>query len=729
MMILDDKFLFSDEAYIDNTLLQSLFKFTKLENFYVNYKNYNIKDSDLSHHQKDIINNGKLEDDKFYGLPYEIDFDVLYYHDEDDLLKDVLSTQVKELSQINEQDVLSIGLGNNDELLNMFTEFIRYHYDIPKENDPSSFKSLYDGESHEVYSEFRNYLIKFTGENLEETFSTSIEQAYQAFMANEKKLFKGKASHYKIINSNTVKINSLPDNKSVINEKYLVINKNTQKSIEELVEIALQLTSPEIQLYRATNLGSIPTFDISNNSDDSVSSYCEENSELCYLIKSMEPIYINKIFKQSQNSASFMETRLILPIGLKQSLNEDSYTLIEDIISNILELLNAPFTKMKFKLNMMFFLLLNIVTNIVAVFLIIVMIKVYKNRKHPYIKAMSPHLSNLTIFGILLRTIGPYYLAIVTTRFQCRMNSVVNFFSSDMIYIPLFAIVFRIYYIYTNISSVSYGKKLNDIRLLIYILIAILITVSGFFGLTYLDNNFNLTTYGSFYTIRTMTCTYNFTRYAIFGNIYCFVLFIIMMKMTLKIHTLSKKYGDTRFIFFILALFLSSVVFEMAFSSFLNVSSTFSISIFSMLLHFVQMFISIFTIYLLVGNRLKFIKKHHINKSKMDSSYVNNFEKIAKFIPMRLNSESFSFYNKSSNGSSKYLGNSTNEKSSELITIVTNHNKSETGSNYRSFSNTLKNFNNTNYNSIYKNTFNNNNIDDFSYSNNIIITIIFLLLH
>eukprot|EP00833_Pecoramyces_ruminatium_P016730 jgi/Orpsp1_1/1190762/evm.model.d7180000081086.1 len=128
MMILDDKFLFSDQSYLDNTLLQSLFQFTNLKNYYVNYNKYIIKDNDISHHQKDIINNGKLEDDEFYGLPYEIDFDVLYYHEEDDLLKDVLSTQVKELSQINEQDVLSIGLGNNDELLNMFTEFIRYHY-------------------------------------------------------------------------------------------------------------------------------------------------------------------------------------------------------------------------------------------------------------------------------------------------------------------------------------------------------------------------------------------------------------------------------------------------------------------------------------------------------------------------------------------------------------------------------------------------------------------------
>eukprot|EP00833_Pecoramyces_ruminatium_P015932 jgi/Orpsp1_1/1189964/evm.model.d7180000075806.1 len=727
MMILDERFLFSDQAYIINTLLQSIFHFTKLEDYYVNYNNYNIiKETDLSHHQKDRIENGKLEDDneEFYGLPYEIDFDVVYYHEDDALLKDTLSTKAKELSQSNsldQQDVLSVGLGNNDELLNMFSEFIRYQYDIPKENDSSSFKKLYDGSTHEVFSEFRDYITKFSGEKIEETLSTSIEEAYHAFIGKEKKLFRGKASQYKMINSSSnsdsVKINSLPDNKSVINEKYVVINKNSKKSVEELIQVALQLTSSEIQIYRASHLGAIPTFNMTNSADQSVNSYCKENSDLCSMIKTMNPIYIDKIFRMSRNSAAFMETRLVLPMGLKKSLNESNYDLVETTFSNILDLNIGDVMAMKVGFNMVMFMVLLIVTNIVAIYLIIVIIRVHKNRKHPYIKAMSPHLSNLTIFGILLRTIGPYYLAIVTTRFQCRMNSVVNFFSSDMIYLPLFAIVYRIYYIYTNISSVSYGKKLSDTRLLIYILIAIFVTVNVFFGITFFDNNFNITTYGSFYTIRTITCTYNFNLYAIYGTVYSFILFIFMMNMTLKIHKLSRKYGDTRFIFFILALFFSSIFFEMAFASFLNVSNTFSVSVFSIFLHFIEMTISILTVYLLIGNRLKYIKKHHIAKSKMDSSYVNNFDKIAKFIPMKFNSESFS-NTRNTNSSSKYFDTSVNERTSESLTIITSTSyKGTENSNYRSFSNALQYFNDTNYNTLIKNTFPNDN-DNNSINNN-----------
>jgi len=50
---------------------------------------------------KNILESGKLKDEKLYGLPYEVDFDVVYYHPEDaSLLKDddVLALKTEKLS-------------------------------------------------------------------------------------------------------------------------------------------------------------------------------------------------------------------------------------------------------------------------------------------------------------------------------------------------------------------------------------------------------------------------------------------------------------------------------------------------------------------------------------------------------------------------------------------------------------------------------------------------------
>jgi len=740
MMILDDRFLYADNSYADFVLLQDEFDFKRFSDFYADYNNYILNIDDINYHDKDILNDGKLGNKKrLYGLPYELDFDVLYYHSVNEKSKDSLSLKVKDSSfkdnnssdnnssdnnssdNNSSEEILSAGFKDNDDLINFFGEFVRYQYNKPIENEISSYNFLYNKESTELYHSFRNFILKLTGNNIEKTLSTTVEEAYLSFLENENKLFRGRASLYKSLKENSnisIKMNSLPDNISVINEKYLVINKNSLKSTDVLVKIALILTSKEMQIYRSMEIGSIPTFNFKNGSDESVISYCQINSDMCNLLEKLNPIRIRNIFKKNKFSAHYLETRLIFPSGLKQSLIDPNDNIASKLFMNILDVLNQSTMDKEIEITpvMVVFMILNVFTIAVAVYLIIFMIKVHRNRKHPYIKAMSPQLTNLTIFGILMRIIYPYFYSFVNTRFLCRMSVVLNFFINNLVYIPLFAIIFRIYYIYTNISSVSYGKKLHDRRLIIYISLILIMSLFAYYGISYFDE-YNLETDGSLQYYRFLTCVYDFSKHSLISNIYTFILFAIMIAMTFKIRSISKKYGDTTFIFFIVLLLLSSFLFEKAFDSFLT--NGINISFSSIILIFIHIIISLITVYFLIGNRLLYIKKHPIkNKEKLVKADFNNINNLFKYIPIRKSgNSSFTFFD-SSNKSKNTNSTNTNSIYSSFVKISNSYfNRSEpiinNDSNYRSLAQSLSKYNSEdiNFSNNYTNCDSSNNFE------------------
>ena len=563
MMILDDRFLYADNSYADYVLLQDEFDFKRFSDFYADYNNYILNIDDINYHDKDILNDGKLGNKKrLYGLPYELDFDVLYYHSINEQSKDSLSLKVKGSSfkdnnssdnnssdnnssdNNSSEEILSAGFKDNDDLINFFGEFVRYQYNKPIENEISSYNFLYNKESTELYHSFRNFILKLTGNNIEKTLSTTVEEAYLSFLENENKLFRGRASLYKSLKENSnisIKMNSLPDNISVINEKYLVINKNSLKSTDVLVKIALILTSKEMQIYRSMEIGSIPTFNFKNGSDESVISYCQINSDMCNLLEKLNPIRIRNIFKKNKFSAHYLETRLIFPSGLKQSLIDPNNNTASRLFMNILDIWNYSSDKeYEINSNMIIFLILNIFSILVAIFLFLLMIKVHRNREHPYIKAVSPQLSNLTIFGILMRIIYPYCYGLVKTRFLCRMSVVLNFLINNLVYIPLFAIIFRIYYIYNNATNISYGKKLQDGRLIIYIIMVIIVTFFGYYGISYFSF-FNLETDGSLQYSRYLTCVYDFNQHSIISIIYTSII-VSLLFININIYLLIIQY-------------------------------------------------------------------------------------------------------------------------------------------------------------------------------------------
>jgi len=548
MMIVDDKFLFSDESYIKNTIMESMFLFNKLTDFYVSYDK--IKKEDIAHHDADIIKDGKL-DDKLYGLPYEFDFDLLYYQEEG--LKDLLSTKIENLSGLNNlgsDGILDIGLMDNDELINIFYEFIRYQYNLPKENDPKSYDSLYGKDSSKIYDSFREYIVKMTGENTEKTLSTSVLDAFNSFVNGDKKLFKGKASYYNDIkakNANAL-VNSLPEGLSVISEKYLVINKNSNNPIDQLVEVALQLTSSDMQLYRAKQLGSIPTFNFKNKSDGLVSSYCGENSAICSMIDQLNPIRITKALRKNRYSAYYLESRLVLPLSLRQSLSSKDNVIIDYTFSNILDIWNNSMQTLQLSPLIVVMMAMNGLSFITVGYLLIVILKVYRNRKHPYIKAMSPQLTNITIFGMAIKIVYQYLLNAIRTNYLCRLNVVINFFMEFLIYTPLLAIIFRIYYIYTNVTNMSAGKKLHDKRLIRYILLILVLAFLAIHGITYFDD-FYLVTTGSIALTRAITCTYNISKYAMYTNIYTVIMVIIILYFFFNYNNNIYLYNINLFLF------------------------------------------------------------------------------------------------------------------------------------------------------------------------------------
>ncbi|OUM61698.1 hypothetical protein PIROE2DRAFT_12243 [Piromyces sp. E2] len=717
MMIVDDRFLFSDYSYLDNSVLQAEFAFRKLTDFYENYYDLNINQKQISYHNKNFLRDGYYNDNEmeFYGLPYEFDFDMLYYHQDNTILKDVLSVKVNTSSELNNSQIFSAGFGDNDVLLNFFTEFIKYQYNIPKENDPLSYNLLYDSNNHELYNSFRNYMIKLTGRDISKTLKTSIIDAYNAFINNEKSVFMGKASYSKILKENsdsdiTILTQSLPDGQSVINEKFIIINKKSNLKKDILLKVALDLTSPEFQLYRAQELNIIPTFDMKDKSNNFVNIYCQQNPDICEMIEKLNPIRINKVYRRSKYSANLMEIRLVVPLSLKKFLIENNSTIIEMTFSNIIDLWNNSFlTTLKFSSFLVVFLIINAFTIITALLLIIVMIMVHRNRKHPYIKAMSPQLSNLTIFGMILRIIYPYFFNLVNTRFLCRLSCVVNFFINNLVYIPLFAIIFRIYYIFTNSSSVSDGKKLHDKRLIKYIILALFLTLAAFYGITFTDE-FNLITSGTLTITRSIACVYNFDRFTLISNIYTLTLFVFMLGMTFKVHKISKKYGDTRFIFFIVVLLLSSFIFEMAFSSFMKNDDLDSINSSSIILINVHLLTSIITVHILIGNRLLYVRKYPYNpEDEYYNNYFDDINNIIKYIPVKKNSNfvfSFSLFSKTSSSS-----NRTNNKSGNSFVRISRDS-------YSSFRPTFHSYNNQDIYSQHSSLFNSDQFDEEEDKNN-----------
>eukprot|EP00833_Pecoramyces_ruminatium_P006366 jgi/Orpsp1_1/1180398/evm.model.c7180000073244.1 len=621
MMILDERYLFSDISLIENFIIEDNFNFRKLHQNFVDFSLY-INNNDLSHHDKMILKDGNFME-KIYGLPYEFDFDLLYYKGESNkfnnyIIEDnkIWNDMITTSTNKNETKYpIRIAFDDNDELLNLFIEYTSTLYNIQKFRNPYNsttniitkdnynsyyFNIFYNEQSSTLFNSFRNFVDKCSELNMETKLKMDMEKTYKYFYEENNSIFKGKASQYFFFQSNNnqgIDISILPKGYCAINEKYLVINRNSNKPLDKLVKIALQLTSKEMQFYKAKKLGSIPTFNFTKD-DEIIKNYCKENSKLCSIIEKVKQLPIKDFFKINDYSASFMEIRLLLPNIIKNFLENGKLEPIISAFKNIEVIkMTTPYKIDKSILGLYIFM------NILVLISFFVIIMIYKYRKHPYLKIISPRFSNLIIFGFILNIFTPFFLIQNYSILRCKISYIYGNICKSLILLPMFTISLRIFYIYTNKSKVNFD--INSYR----------------FSICW-DNHYLI--HNSFELI--------YETILIAGT-------FIMIKKTGKI---SKKFGEVKFIYSILYIFIAETV---------TVFITYYVPYQN---NYIFIFLSCFygisciiCIYLLVGSRLLYIVKHPDNQeSSTNEGPISNYPTtidIVDFIPSHLENEKHSY--------------------------------------------------------------------------------------
>ncbi|OUM62846.1 hypothetical protein PIROE2DRAFT_10770 [Piromyces sp. E2] len=464
ILILDDDILFSEMSLFESS---DVFKILKSRypslDYFQDLSKY-IKKEDLSFHDPKILSGGIYED-KLIGIPYEHDFNVLFYRLEEPNSKAYNDTQlylenmekytwddlIKQI-YINTQE-LKISLINDNDLLNFFIEYASNHFNLSREYDPDILKLFYNETFTDFYKSFHD-IIKSISEDkmISNTFKITLDYLFGMYMYNNSTFFKGKASHnilFKLMNKkvsnntdNIIPLTLPPKYQSVNTHKYLVVNKLSEINPEILAKIALIITSKEAQLERADVLGSIPTFDFTKkDSDPDLQNYCNENSEICNAMDKMKKIYLKDIFKPDK-LVPFFEIESFLPIAIRHYLIKKDPSYVEQTFKNINEFITDRL-------------------------------------EHPYIKVISPTFCEIIVAGCILNLIEVMKYLPPYSAVKIKIFTLVGALSTNMIYIPMFAVTFRIFHIFRTKSlknNVLIKRKLliiDIMRTMIYYMIYI----------------------------------------------------------------------------------------------------------------------------------------------------------------------------------------------------------------------------------------------------------------
>ena len=503
LMIFDDRFLLSEVAFMESDWpLNELNNRKPSMNLLEELSNY-ISDYDLSFHDSKIFNDA-MNEGKIYGLPYEMDFNVLYYKNENEKAKEILEdienlTWKDTWNKLKPSFPLEIGLGDDDSFLDFFAEYANNYYNTSKEYDDKQYKLFYNDTGKELLKSFYDFLIDFGESNennesnesnesntlqqnedededepLANTLWLSYDNAYLSFMNNKSTFYRGRASHYPAFQKddkgksiNNISVSLPPKHISTVTERYVVVNKCSKQDKKLLVDIALELTSKEMQLFRAKNFGSIPTFNITKmNNDSIIESYCKLQPTICHFIQNMKRLYLKDIFK-SKYSVPFYEIRVKMPVMFKQylSVNKDAFVDIAfKIFQNLFEL-NTYSLGIQIPLTY-------IITSTVAITFFILIYFIRKYRNHPYIRVVSPNFCIMIIIGCTINMIKVLNCLPPYTIFKIKFFYVIEALGTGLIYIPMIAVTYRIFAIYQT-KSFNSGYLTNKI---LYIAVGTLIS-------------------------------------------------------------------------------------------------------------------------------------------------------------------------------------------------------------------------------------------------------------
>jgi len=647
MMIVDGSFLFSEMSYVESNYVKKRINLREFHNKLYMDLTDEIKSENLSFHDTEILNDGYYND-RLYGLPYEVDFDLLFYHGNDtnnELLninmdslewEDILQDKYKEPGT----ESISMAIKDEDELLNFFVEFLQSKMDLTKNEN---FRKLYNFESENYLNKFKEFIIKSSIQD------TTVEKAYEKFHANQSTFYKGKASDIKTLEqTDSVHAVLPPHSQSIFYKKYLIINKNSKIDKNILINVAQQLVSKEMQFFKATNFGSIPTYDFSLNNVN-VNDFklnCPGQAEL---ISKIKKIHIKNIFK-SDNSAPFMEIRLFLPGILKDFINNNiDQKSLSNVFENTKEILMNKAEASSLPLYSLY--IPTILFSFASLYLIYLILK---HKNHPYLKIFSPDFCILIIIGIVLSII---YLVIkleIKNVGSCKYVHIYASIFTDLTLFPMVAVTYRIYKIYRNKSKLDIGRYLNK-KIVIYLILGlaamiIYASISSFRLIQYY-----LDTYGTIKTYRQPVCNYETS--GVFESIERRVnelIYLIMIYMVVRTGSVSKKFGEFKYVYIMFCIGIMEYTREYIITI-LPTNTFYQIYI---LIFALDMALYILLIYYLVGSRLIYVIKHPEEERKPYdlNTYAYNYYY-----------GDFNTYNNTINTNSKVVnGHKINGKSSPL---------------------------------------------------------------
>jgi len=601
MFIVDDNFLYGDVAFIESDFVNSEYDRSIHENF-VDLTT-KVDQNVLSYHDAKILEGAYL-DKKLYALPYEKDFDLLYYHNTDAAVNnlDLEKSTWDDLLALNANtQPCSIDYADSGELLNTFME---YTYSLKDLSGPN-YEVLYNDTSKDIYNSFKNFVSKNSVPNTNIPNDYTLEKAFDTFSKKQSVFFKGKASHYHILvesnTNNDVAAKLPPKNYSNIKKRYLVINKNSLLDEKVLIEAALLLTSKEVQLYKAGEYGKIPTFDIGKKGTDaSIKTYTDKHANIVGFEEKIKPIHNREIFS-GENSAPLLEIRTLLPLDIKNYLKESK----DKDLTNALE--NTKRVLMD-KANVIHLptILLYIPIIIFLLIAITVIFLIFKYRNHPYMKIASPGYCILCIIGVAMNIASPLLKMEATSIASCKFVYIYETVYTDLMIFPLVAITYRIYTIYKNKAKDNKSKNLNKKVSYVFIIGLIIMIIYSSCCALFLSD-FHFVSYGTIDTYRQPVCEN--VKYTFLESIERRVnelIYIIMIILIIKTGRISKKFGEFKYIYFLFAIGIMEYALRFILSK-LPSNSYFGFYLVSIIINGL---LNIALIYYLIGSRLIYVMRH-----------------------------------------------------------------------------------------------------------------------
>ncbi|ORX50029.1 hypothetical protein BCR36DRAFT_412521 [Piromyces finnis] len=642
MIILDERILFNDIALMESEWIYKNINYRQPSLELLHDLSEYINKKDLNFHDPKVLSYG-MNENKIYGIPFEYDFDVLYYHKDGEISNensDTLTlienmedyTWESLLKQMDKNgQSLRVSLSDDNDLLNFIIEYTSNNYKLSVKNNPNYMKLFYNESSSTYYTKLRDLVKSFSqNKDVKSAIESTLNDAYNSFLAKNSTFFKAKASHNFLFKSkygnDGIPLSLPPKYQSATTNKYLVANKYSDIKPDLLAEVALILTDKEAQLFRAEKYGSIPTFDFTKkDSDQYLQDYCNNNPVICDAMDKMEKLYIRDIFS-SDTMVPFYEILCFIPIRFKNYFLSNDLEYIKSSLQNVNEFVtsNLGIYGTLSKISVLF----------VIGFCCYVIFMTYILKEHPYIKVMSPPYCNLIVIGCILNMIKLMKFNPPYTLKKIKTYLFIETLSTSLIFIPMFVIIYRIYYIYKtkSLPKKSTYKTLFLICVIAAIFVGVIYNVAIIF-----NNKFYYETVGSVSDTR-IPIGY-FSNYETLNKIYngyLTIIFITIFIMAIYTGTLSKRFLDISYIFVIYTTNIADYIVERLIT---RLKGSMYYPMFILLIVLFHCIVHFNCVYLLIGLRIYFIKKNP--RYNFDNIYNTN---VAQLIPLKYKTKTMSVF-------------------------------------------------------------------------------------